>query len=50
MQTAELKALEGMARSEARLFFDGCDRIQMSLAIFRSDITTEINQNLAIVN
>ena len=50
MHTAKRKAHEGIARSKARLFFDGRDRIQMSLAIFRRDIAIRINKNLGIVN
>ena len=38
MQTAERKGREGIARSKARLLFNRRDRIQMSLAIFRSDV------------
>ena len=49
-QIAERKACERIARSEAGLFFDWRDRIQMSLAIFRDDVALRINQNLGIVD
>jgi hypothetical protein len=37
-QTADGKARELVARRKAGLFFDRCDRIEMSLAIFRDDV------------
>ena len=46
MQTAEFKCCEAITRSKARLFFDGWDRIQMSLAILSSDIAARIDENL----
>jgi len=36
--------------SIARLLFDGRDRIQVSLAIFRRVVAMRIDQNLGIVN
>ena len=50
MQTAKLKAREGVARSKAGLFFDGRDRIQVSLAILSSDVALFVDKNLRIVN
>ena len=49
-QTAKVKGCEAITRSKARLFFDGRDGIQMSLAILSSDIAARIDENLGVVN
>ena len=49
-QIAKGKACESVARSKTLLFFDGRDRIQVRLTIFRSDSAVMINKNQGIVN
>src|SRR5207248_8726857 len=49
-QIAEREARESVARRKARLFFYRRNRIQMSLAIFRSALAQGIHKNLGVVN
>src|SRR5207247_8866653 len=50
VQIAAREAHERIARSKTGLFFDWCNGVQISLAIFRRDIAIRINKNLGIVN